>query len=172
MLSEKGWRLGESDAVAATPWRYREYFQGSSGGFSCAKPCCIRLENEWNSDRTVCYFASGKSAVVPAGRAEPIPPGCRGAWLPTGQGLFAFTSLVEAVETIKMINGDCSAHCRAAREFAEAHLDYRTVLPALLEGLSRVMSSSRLRVIVTGLIAQHPLLGGVTWDYLQYVTLV
>ena len=25
-----------------------------------------------------------------------------------------------------------------------------------------------LRIIVTGLIAQHPL-GGVTWDYLQYV---
>ncbi|MHC4920348.1 MAG: glycosyltransferase [Planctomycetota bacterium] len=29
--------------------------------------------------------------------------------------------------------------------------------------------SSRLRVVVTGLIAQHPTLGGVTWDYLQYV---
>jgi len=27
---------------------------------------------------------------------------------------------------------------------------------------------SRLRIVVTGLIAQHPL-GGVTWDYLQYV---
>ena len=28
--------------------------------------------------------------------------------------------------------------------------------------------SSRLRIVVTGLIAQHPELGGVTWDYLQY----
>ena len=28
---------------------------------------------------------------------------------------------------------------------------------------------SRLRIIVTGLIAQHPWLGGVTWDYVQYV---
>jgi len=28
--------------------------------------------------------------------------------------------------------------------------------------------SSRLRIVVTGLIAQHPTLGGVTWDYLQY----
>jgi hypothetical protein len=28
--------------------------------------------------------------------------------------------------------------------------------------------ASRLRIVVTGLIAQHPLLGGVTWDYLQY----
>src|SRR5574341_1357276 len=31
------------------------------------------------------------------------------------------------------------------------------------------MKSSRQRIIVTGLIAQHPLLGGVAWDYLQYV---
>jgi len=29
--------------------------------------------------------------------------------------------------------------------------------------------NSKLRIIVTGLIAQHPTLGGVTWDYLQYV---
>jgi hypothetical protein len=29
--------------------------------------------------------------------------------------------------------------------------------------------SGKLRIVVTGLIAQHPTLGGVTWDYLQYV---
>ncbi|MEQ1575371.1 MAG: glycosyltransferase family 1 protein [Vicinamibacterales bacterium] len=28
--------------------------------------------------------------------------------------------------------------------------------------------SSQLRIVVTGLIAQHPVLGGVAWDYLQY----
>ncbi len=28
--------------------------------------------------------------------------------------------------------------------------------------------SSSLRIIVTGLIAQHPLLGGISWHYLQY----
>src|SRR5215212_2137257 len=31
------------------------------------------------------------------------------------------------------------------------------------------MKKSGLRIIVTGLIAQHPALGGVAWDYLQYV---
>src|SRR5947209_3950618 len=29
--------------------------------------------------------------------------------------------------------------------------------------------SSSLRIVVTGFIAQHPQLGGVTWDYLQYL---
>ena len=31
-----------------------------------------------------------------------------------------------------------------------------------------MISTERLRVIVTGLIAQHPSLGGVAWDYVQY----
>jgi hypothetical protein len=31
-----------------------------------------------------------------------------------------------------------------------------------------VSRDSRLRIVVTGLIAQHPRLGGVAWDYLQY----
>jgi len=30
-------------------------------------------------------------------------------------------------------------------------------------------STSRLRLLVTGLVAQHPRLGGVAWDYLQYL---
>jgi len=29
-------------------------------------------------------------------------------------------------------------------------------------------STTRLRVVVTGLVAQHPCLGGVAWDYVQY----
>src|SRR5262249_14264198 len=32
----------------------------------------------------------------------------------------------------------------------------------------RAVSRGRLRVVVTGLVAQHPRLGGVTWDSLQY----
>jgi hypothetical protein len=32
----------------------------------------------------------------------------------------------------------------------------------------RSAAASRLRVVVTGLIAQHPRLGGVAWDYVQY----
>ena len=31
------------------------------------------------------------------------------------------------------------------------------------------MNSSSLRIVVTGLIAQHPFAGGLTWHYLQYV---
>ncbi|MBI4524298.1 MAG: glycosyltransferase [Deltaproteobacteria bacterium] len=34
--------------------------------------------------------------------------------------------------------------------------------------VSRLKMTSTYRIIVTGLIAQHPWMGGVTWDYLQY----
>jgi hypothetical protein len=34
----------------------------------------------------------------------------------------------------------------------------------------KVAVTSSLRIIVTGLIAQHPWLGGVAWDYIQYVS--
>jgi len=33
----------------------------------------------------------------------------------------------------------------------------------------RLSKTSRLRVIVTGLVAQHPRLGGIAWHYMQYV---
>jgi hypothetical protein len=39
----------------------------------------------------------------------------------------------EAVEGIEVINRNYDAHCRAAREFAEEYLDYRKVLPGMLE---------------------------------------
>jgi hypothetical protein len=34
----------------------------------------------------------------------------------------------------------------------------------------KVAVTSSLRIIVTGLIAQHPWLGGVAWDYIQYIS--
>src|SRR6476619_2101263 len=34
---------------------------------------------------------------------------------------------------------------------------------------ARGMMDGSLRIVVTGLIGQHPRLGGVAWDYLQYV---
>lgn len=36
-------------------------------------------------------------------------------------------------------------------------------------GPKRELMAEKLRIIVTGLIAQHPSLAGVAWDYLQYV---
>jgi hypothetical protein len=63
-LEEHGWRIHHSRDVAATPETYQAYIQRSRGEFSCAKPSCMKLQNEWVSDRTLCDMASGKPVVV------------------------------------------------------------------------------------------------------------
>src|SRR5512145_2074221 len=57
-----------------------------------------------------------------------------------------------------------------AREYFDSQRALVGVFPGragIVKGLRTQMIAS-LRIIVTGLIAQYPL-GGVTWDYLQYV---
>lgn len=63
-LRARGWRVVHSHAVSATPWEYQHYLQGSRGEFSCAKPATVRLQTAWISDRTICYLASGRPAIV------------------------------------------------------------------------------------------------------------
>ena len=63
-LEEHGWRVQENSEVARTPELYQRYVQESRGEFSCAKPSCVRLDATWISDRTLCYLASGKPAVM------------------------------------------------------------------------------------------------------------
>jgi len=50
--------------VAGSPQAYRDYIRRSRGEFSCAKPSCMRFQNAWVSDRTLCYLASGRPVVA------------------------------------------------------------------------------------------------------------
>jgi hypothetical protein len=124
LLERCGWRVRHALEVADTPERYRSYIQASRGEFSCAKPSCIKLQNAWLSDRTVCYLASGKPAVV-----QDTGPS---SFLPDGEGLFRFSTLEQAAEALNTIDGDYERHCRAARAIAEEFFDARLVLAEIL----------------------------------------
>src|SRR2546422_4039762 len=119
-LERHGWCVRDSRDVAGSPESYRGYIQRSRGEFSAAKPSCIAFQNAWVSDRTVCYLASGKPAVVQDTGAS--------SYLPDGEGLLRFTSLEEAVDALAQINGAYLRHCRTAREIAETHFDAPRVL--------------------------------------------
>ena len=123
-LESQGWRIQHSADVAGTPDAYRSYIRRSYGEFSCAKPSCMRFQNAWISDRTLCYLASGKPAVV-----QHTGPS---AFLPSGDGLFRFHSMDEALDALNAIEENRAHHCRAARALAEAHFDARHVLSAML----------------------------------------
>jgi hypothetical protein len=123
-LWQGGWFVRESYAVASTPWDYQRYIQGSRGEFSCAKPHCIRLQNAWISDRTLCYLASGKPAVV-----QHTGPS---AFLPEREGLFRFHDLDDAIRCLDAVANDYERQCRLARALAEEHFDGRKVAERLL----------------------------------------
>jgi len=127
-LRDNGWRLLDPAALCHSPQDYRRFVQGSKAELAIAKQGYIRSRCGWFSDRSVCYLASGRPVIAhDTGFASRLP---------TGAGLFAFTTVDDARTAIDAINGDYPRHRRAAREIAEAHFDSRLVLPALIEALS------------------------------------
>jgi hypothetical protein len=124
LLESHGWRVQHARDVAGTPEMYRTYVQRSRGELSCAKPSCMKLQNGWVSDRTLCYMASGKPVVV-----QDTGPS---AVLPNGLGMFRFSTTEQAVDGLHAVNGDYRRHCRAARELVEAFFDARTIIQRIL----------------------------------------
>jgi len=125
LLEGHGWRVQRAWDVTATPEQYRAYIQRSRGEFSCAKPACLRFQNAWISDRTLCYLASGKPAVV-----QHTGPS---RFLPDAAGLFRFRTMDEAVQCLKTVEADYERHCRLARALAEEYFDARRIVGRLLE---------------------------------------
>jgi hypothetical protein len=123
-LERGGWRIRPSRDVAATPEMYQAYIQRSRGEFSCAKRSCMKLQNAWVSDRTVCYLASGKPVVV-----QDTGPS---SFLPNGEGMFRFSTPRQAAAAFATINSDYEHHCRAARELAETHFDAKQIAAKIL----------------------------------------
>jgi hypothetical protein len=124
-LRQRGWLVRDAQEVTATPWSYQSYIQSSRGEFSCVKPSCIRYQNAWISDRTLCYLASGKPAVVQyTGQSQ---------FLPDTAGLFRFRDLIEAVRCLDLVAADYERQCKLARELAVEYFDAKTVVGRLLE---------------------------------------
>lgn len=124
-LERKGWKIRSAWDEIPTPEQYRAYVAASRGEFSCATPSCMRLQNAWISDRTLCYLASAKPAVVQhTGESR---------FLPDGEGLFRFRSPEEAARALAAAESDYEHHCRAARAVAEEYFDAAKVVGRVLE---------------------------------------
>ena len=124
-LEQRGWSVLEAETVASTPWDYQAYVQGSRGEFSCVKPSCVRLQNAWISDRSLCYLASGKPVVVEHTGPSRI--------LPDAEGLLRFRTPEEAVQRLAEAEADYDRHAAAARRLAEEMFDARKVAKGVVE---------------------------------------
>lgn len=124
-LAENGWQIVDPAVVAATPDDYRRFIQGSKAEIGIAKSGYALSRSGWFSDRSVCYLASGKPVVAQdTGFSR---------YLPTGAGLFGFTTAEEAAEAIERMERDYRHHAHAARGLAERCFDSDRVLSSLLQ---------------------------------------
>ena len=126
-LKDNGWHLLNPSQVAGTPRQYQQFIRGSRAEFSIAKSGYVAARCGWFSDRSICYLASGRPAIV---QETGI-----GKLLPTGCGFFSFTTHDDVLTAIEALRSDYARHCRAARTLAEDYFDSDKVLKRLLERL-------------------------------------
>jgi hypothetical protein len=118
-----GWRIVPS-IYLSEPSVYRHYIQASYGEFTVAKDQNIRLRSGWFSDRSACYLAAGRPVITQDTGFTNI--------LPTGSGLFAFTTTDEALAAIEMVARDYTYHAAAARQIAEEFFAAERILGDVL----------------------------------------
>jgi hypothetical protein len=124
-LRRHGWRLVSPVEMSLDVFgAYPAYIRRSRGEFTVAKDQNVRLRSGWFSERDVCYLASGKPVVAQDTAFSNI--------LPTGGGLFAFSTIDEAAAAIDIINSDYQRQCQAARAIAEKYFEAGSVASRLL----------------------------------------
>ena len=128
-LREHGWSTVDAMGVSRSLWDYRAFIQGSKAEFGVAKHAYVSRRSGWFSDRTECYLAAGRPALVQDTGWS--------AHLPGGEGLLGFSTPSEVLDGLDRIATDYTRHAARAAEIARECFDASRVLPALLETASR-----------------------------------
>lgn len=127
LLQRHGWQLTDGSVVTRTTAEYRELIAGSVGEFGVAKHGYVAARSGWFSERTCCYLASGRPAIVQdTGWTD---------WLPSGKGVLAFTTPDQALEALETVADDPQSHAAAARAVVEEHFQAADVCADLLDHL-------------------------------------
>jgi hypothetical protein len=127
-LEKHGWRVVPAFEMSLDIFgRYPAFFRRSRAQFTVAKDQNVRLRSGWFSERDACYLATGKPVVSQDTGFASV--------LPTGDGLFAFTTADQALAAIDRINSDYAKHCDAARAIAREYFDAKKVAAKMLSDL-------------------------------------
>ena len=125
LLESKGWRVRPAGDLNRDIDAYRRFIAGSRGEFTVAKDQNVRLRTGWFSDRSATYLAAGRPVVTQETGFSNV--------LPTGSGLFGFSTLGDVERALGAIESDYERHCRAARALAVEYFNYDVVLRRLLQ---------------------------------------
>ena len=132
LLEQNGWHVRDALSLSGEAGTYRDYICGSRGEFTVAKDQNVRLRTGWFSDRSATYLAAGRPVITQDTGFGNV--------LPTGEGLFAFTSLDDIQAAVEAIDADYPRHSRAALAIAQEYFEAEVVLARLLEqvGMPRI----------------------------------
>lgn len=125
MLESHGWRIVRALDLSQDMDVYRQYILGSRGEWTVAKDQNVRLRSGWFSDRAATYLAAGRPVITQETGFSNV--------LPTGCGLFGFSSMEEILAALDEINADYARHSRGAAELAREYFEAEQVLRKLLQ---------------------------------------
>jgi len=125
LLREHGWSPIEAMSVSRSLWDYRDFIRDSRAEFGVAKHAYVARRSGWFSDRTECYLAAGRPALVQDTGWS--------AHVPSGTGLIGFSTFDEALDGLERLESDYALHASRATEIARECFDAARVLPPFLE---------------------------------------
>lgn len=124
-LSDHGWNPVDALPRSIDPTVYRDYLGHSFAELSVAKHAYVASNSGWFSCRSACYMAMGVPVVVQdTGFRDHIP---------TGQGVFAFSTADQAIAAVDAILTDPQRHAQAAQDIAHSHFNACDVLQQLVD---------------------------------------
>jgi hypothetical protein len=124
-LEQHKWRQVHSVEVSRDLDRYRAYIQEARGEFTVARDQYVRPRTGWFSDRSACYLAAGRPVITQDTGFGDI--------LPTGRGLFGFSTMEDVLAAVDAVEGDYEGNRRAAREIAAEYFAAERVVASLME---------------------------------------
>ena len=125
LLTRHGWQVRNALELSREIGPYRDYVRGSRGEFTVAKDQNIRLRSGWFSDRSACYLAAGRPVITQETGFTNI--------LPTGKGLYGFTTLDDILGALDSIAVNYAGHCEAAADIAVEYFAAEIVLGRLCD---------------------------------------
>ena len=154
-LEQHGWRVRDGLELSRELETYRSYLSGSYAEFTVAKEQNVALRSGWFSDRSATYLAAGRPVVTQDTGFSNV--------LPTGEGLYPFTSIDDAASAVERIRADYGRARRGAHEVAREYFSSDVVLRAMLGALGVTVpgSARRRRALTADLrltpVARRPL---------------
>ena len=132
-----GWRVVDALEFSMDADAYRRYITDSRAEFTVAKDQNVRFRTGWFSDRSATYLAAGRPVVTQETGFSSI--------LPTGLGLFAFSTVDEVAEAFDAIDADYPANRRGAVDIAREFFSSDVVLRPLLAHVGVELAGGRGR---------------------------